>query len=252
MKKLFIILVALISMFSLVACSNQGAGNNASGGGNSTPPQTEEERKITYVISFVQDGQEVIKRYVKQGEKLEEKDIPVPISVDGYDVVWENADFENVFANMTINAIITPKSYTITLNANGGELEKTSQTIKYGSVYNLEVPTRENYTFVGWNYGENSFDQNGKWNVANDVTLTAVWLEKQVDTFSIIFVQSGEPLIIKTLKVGERLALEDIPPVTITQTCFKFFWEKTDEEIMEIADDCIIGVRREGDYTSNY
>ena len=55
--------------------------------------------------------------------------------------------------NETLYAWYTPKSYTLTFNANGGTVSETSRTYKYDeSIGLLPIPTRAGYNFAGW-YG---------------------------------------------------------------------------------------------------
>ena len=54
-------------------------------------------------------------------------------------------------ANATYYAIWTPKTYTLTFNANGGSVSQTTKTVTYGQTYtDLPTPTRNGYTFKGW------------------------------------------------------------------------------------------------------
>ena len=54
-------------------------------------------------------------------------------------------------SNHTLYAHWTAKQYTVTFNANGGEVETTSKTVTYDSTYGtLPTPTRTGYTFKGW------------------------------------------------------------------------------------------------------
>ena len=49
-------------------------------------------------------------------------------------------------------------SYTVTFDANGGNVEYESKKVKYGENYGkLPIPTKEGYTFIGWN-GKNMFN----------------------------------------------------------------------------------------------
>ena len=50
-------------------------------------------------------------------------------------------------------------SRTVTFDANGGEVGVKSKVVKIGDTYGeLPIPTREGYTFKGWN-GKNMFDE---------------------------------------------------------------------------------------------
>ncbi|MBR3135723.1 MAG: leucine-rich repeat protein [Clostridia bacterium] len=53
--------------------------------------------------------------------------------------------------NYTLYARWTPKTYTVTLNPNGGTVSPTTKTVTYGQAYGaLPTPTRSGYTFLGW------------------------------------------------------------------------------------------------------
>ena len=53
--------------------------------------------------------------------------------------------------NYTLYARWTPKTYTVTLNPNGGTCTAGSKTVTYGQEYGtLPVPTRDGYVFAGW------------------------------------------------------------------------------------------------------
>ena len=53
--------------------------------------------------------------------------------------------------NYTLYARWTPKTYTVTLNPNGGSCTVGSKTVTYGQTYGtLPTPTRAGYTFAGW------------------------------------------------------------------------------------------------------
>ena len=60
--------------------------------------------------------------------------------------------------NHTLHAVWTPKTYTVTFNANGGSVSPTTQQVTYNNPYgDLPTPTRSGYTFKGWN-GKNLFN----------------------------------------------------------------------------------------------
>jgi uncharacterized repeat protein (TIGR02543 family) len=53
--------------------------------------------------------------------------------------------------NYTLYARWTPKTYTVTLNPNGGTVTPTTKTVTYGKAYGtMPTPTRSGYTFAGW------------------------------------------------------------------------------------------------------
>ena len=53
--------------------------------------------------------------------------------------------------NFTMYARWTPKTYTVTLNANGGSCTQSNVTVTYDKAYGtLPTPTRTGYTLAGW------------------------------------------------------------------------------------------------------
>lgn len=71
---------------------------------------------------------------------------------DKFDSYTMTAEGANLFAHWTAN------KYKITLNLDGGEMEKTEVEVTYDSLYNLGIPTNPNTTkvFVGWFSEKNS------------------------------------------------------------------------------------------------
>ena len=80
-----------------------------------------------------------------------------------------NLDSEG-FMNVTT---IAKSMYTVTFNSNGGS-SVASQTVNYNEkATQPNNPTREGYTFVGWQLNGNTYDFNIV--VNGNITLTAVW-----------------------------------------------------------------------------
>lgn len=139
------------------------------------------DTRNTYTISFVQSGQQTKTFTVKEGENFTA--IPTPIAKKGYTVVWDKSEFINIDANITVNAIETPKTYTVTLNANGGTVSSTPISVTYGQAYELSTPTHNdsNKVFKGWLLNGVEISTKGTWNIdAEDsvVELTAWWGDK--------------------------------------------------------------------------
>ncbi len=92
-------------------------------------------------------------------------------------------------ANHTLYAHWTGKTYTVTLNANGGSISvdgnsvtTTSKTVTFGSTYGtLPTPTRTGYTFTGWYTsasGGSKVTSSTKVTTASNHTLYAHWTGK--------------------------------------------------------------------------
>ena len=136
--------------------------------------------RAIYTISFVQAGQETKTFEVKEGESFTE--IPTPAAKTGYTVEWDTKDFTNITGNMTVTAIQTAKTYTITLNANGGDLTQTTITLTYGQAYELPTPTHNNDVFVSWTYNGEKIASQGTWMMdveISELTFVAEWVPSE-------------------------------------------------------------------------
>lgn len=116
--------------------------------------------------------------------------------ISGYDfkhwtVEGKQAAVVIPLGDVEVKADCSPKSYVATLNANGGQADKTEQTVVYESGYSLPVPTRAHYSFGGWYVGtQRVTDTDGKssykWSFAENTELVARWIadEFRVTTVS--------------------------------------------------------------------
>ena len=92
-------------------------------------------------------------------------------------------------ADLKLYAVWEYKSYTITFNANGGELGECpeSESITVGADYYIPTaePTRDGYDFVGWNTNKNETTAqykstgNNKITPTGNMTLYAIWATSQ-------------------------------------------------------------------------
>ena len=77
------------------------------------------------------------------------------IWLDGYltDSTYTEQSFSGYIHSETIqDNTLKDKAYTVTFNANGGSVDIGSKTVIYGEEYGtLPIPTRNGYTFKGWN-----------------------------------------------------------------------------------------------------
>lgn len=92
-------------------------------------------------------------------------------------------------ADLIIIGTFTMDSYTITYNANGGDVSPATQKYNITSTDELAVPTRNGYTFAGWkntgeavgSWGANKTTNPAGQNLSNDwgnVELTAQWTQE--------------------------------------------------------------------------
>lgn len=95
-------------------------------------------------------------------------------------------------ADLTLYAVWSPKTYTVTLNAAGGTGGTTSVTATFDDpMPNITIPTRTNYSFLGYFSAQNGqgtqyYDANGSstnsWTTPSNATLYAAWEEHSGET----------------------------------------------------------------------
>lgn len=182
----------------------------------------EEPAETTYKVTFVQSGVENIVREVRSGNAL--TNIPVPQAQKGYSVVWEDVDFENITKDITVNAIATPNTYTITYQLAEDEIMEgeLTQDVTYDATYELKMPVKALHTFSAWTTETQTLPQSGVWTIDADVTLTATW---ELNVWTVTFVQAGEEDIVKTVEKGA--ALTDIPTPKAKEG-YSVAWNVTD------------------------
>ncbi len=165
-----------------------------------------------YNVTFKQNGQEIAVKTVEEGDTL--TDIPSVVPVTGHNVVWNRTDFSNITDHIVVEAIVTPKNYTVTLNANGGQCDKTSVSVTYASAYELPVPTKTGYTFKGWK-GTSVLPQTGEWDIDQEnLLLTAQW---EAATYTVTLdAGNGKVGGAKTLTV--KVTYGQVPTVIIDAT----------------------------------
>ena len=93
---------------------------------------------------------------------------------DGLNYINSNYSAEYAFDGTTENEKV---GIVVALDANGGSVSEESITVVYGESYQLPIPTREGYTFVGWSYNGETLAREGVWQIdmTANVTLIAVW-----------------------------------------------------------------------------
>lgn len=169
MKKSFLLTIftCLLAMLLVVGCeSNQ-----------TSESQPTSDLPIVYVVTFqTEDGE--ITREVVEGQAL--TDIPELPTEAGYTYSWSVSDFSNVTSNMTVTLNKVANVYTITYDLEGledVEIAQLSQEVTFGKTFTLEQPTRECYEFLGWVDADGNTVVDGEYNVADNLTLKAVWTE---------------------------------------------------------------------------
>ena len=130
---------------------------------------------------------------------------------------WRNADGTKTYplggtytenAGITLYPVWTPNRYTITFDTAGGS-DIASITQDYGTAITApEAPTREGYTFIGWDKGI------PKTMPAEDMTVTAQWKDSEKPTGEIKISENSWKAFLNNITFG--LFFKDTQTVTIT------------------------------------
>lgn len=111
-------------------------------------------------------------------------------NVDGE--LIESTSIVSIAADHTLVAKWKIKDYTLSFNANGGEVTTTSKKVAYNSAYGeLPVPTRAGYSFDGWytsTYSGTKVTEETVMNRDSDVTVYARW---SAGTYTVTFDANG-------------------------------------------------------------
>lgn len=195
MKKLLIILMALIlALSTLTACvvepnnPNEGGpeqsgpeqGGPEQGGPEQGGPQT--PTTTYYKVTFKQEGKEDFVIEVESGKGVAEADIPALEQKEGYTVAWETVDLSNITADVTVNATYTAIEYVITLvypSALPEEFKEITEIkLKYGETYELPQrsgdPISGGYEITAWKIEDGTvMPFTGVYNLTKSITLSA-------------------------------------------------------------------------------
>ena len=106
---------------------------------------------------------------------------------DGWDFIGDEPNDNKI--TITQDTILTAKwseiRFDVTIDPNGGIYQEhsTSYTDSYqeGSGVAMGTPTREHYTFDGWQLSVGEFDTDNHFTVMQDVTVTAQWSSIEFD-----------------------------------------------------------------------
>ncbi|NCA68287.1 MAG: hypothetical protein EOM87_09540, partial [Clostridia bacterium] len=138
-------------------------------------------------------------------EYREEIVLPTPLRIGYFFTGWYvdinlTSIFESEIAPLADTALYAgweAISYTVVLDANGGETETNSVSLLFGSEFELPVPVKTAYDFAGWylsggntavRYTDNSGESVISWNIANNSILHARWT---LVTYSISYELDG-------------------------------------------------------------
>lgn len=182
--------------------------------------------EASYTLTYIVDGK------VYQSISVKYRDSITPLEApekEGYTFSgW--SEIPEIMPNhdVTVTGSFTANSYTLTYIVDGEEYK--SFTIKYRDpITPLEAPTKEGYTFYGWDGLPRSMP-------AQNVTVTGYFT---INTYTVMYVLDGEVYTTETLKYGAKI----VPPVILGLEDYTI-WEDV-PETMPAFDITIYGKAKE-------
>lgn len=181
----------------------------------------EKEKDIYYTVTFKGINENILKtESVKKGSSAT---APTPPTIDGYSFVSWDKSFDNVTSDLVVNAIYqenttSPVLFTVTFKDYDGKVLKTENVEKGKGATAPANPTREGFTFKGW---DKDFS-----NVTNGMEVNAVYEANTIvpSTFTVTF-KDYDGRVLKTEKVEKgKSATAPTSPTRVGYT-FKA-WDK--------------------------
>lgn len=173
------------------------------------------ELTVTYYLAIGAEDPLEVQTY-ETGDAIIPAALPEGYECDG----WVDADGNPLPAVMGTKSLVvypknlTPKSYNLTFDANGGHFgdDETNTSITSQVLYGSEIkrpasPVRDGYVFAGWEPNVEAVMPN------HDLTYTAKWETAPVDgeTYSAVFLVDGEPHAQYVLKEGDVIPVPADP-----------------------------------------
>lgn len=175
MRKFLATLLAVVTVAALVvfcSCDTDKPDSSSSA----------EEPTVYVTVTFVQEGQNDVVKTVEKGSAL--TDIPVPASVKGYTVKWEEKNYDAVESDMTVNAVITANTYTITFDyGDSGFVGPETLTVTYDAEFALPENKSTSVSFKGvtWKIEDTGEELvAGKYTVDKNITVKIEYTGKDV------------------------------------------------------------------------
>ncbi|WP_163324831.1 InlB B-repeat-containing protein [Draconibacterium mangrovi] len=144
-----------------------------------------------YTVSFVDwNGTELHSQTVAENGSAT---APADPTREGYTFTGWNVTFDNITSDLTVTAQYTanPITYTVTFVDWDNNVLKTDEVTENSSATAPDNPTRDGYSFTGWDVAFN--------NITSDLTVTALYLP----IYTVTFV-NGDSTVIKMEEVAEN------------------------------------------------
>jgi len=159
---------------------------------------------ITYTVTFMADGEVIATRTVNEGDTLTDiPDVPVKEGYGQTAPIWDVSDFSNITSDMTVNAVYTVNTYTVTFMADGEVV--ATKTVNHGDALTEipEIPEK-----VGYTQKAPAWDVSDFRSIKSDMTVNAVYT---VNTYTVTFMADDKTVATRTVEHGASVA--DIPDI---------------------------------------
>lgn len=142
-------------------------------------------KEIDYEIQYVLNGGTNVNN--PSGYSINDELILNYPQKEGHSFIgWSLGDSSNIekdlvikkgtIGDLTLVAHFSPNNYTINFDLNYESVNNlTSINVVFGEKYKLHVPEQNNYIFSGWYYDGKKMDNEGVYDISEDITLIAIW-----------------------------------------------------------------------------
>ena len=166
--------------------------------------------KDVYTVTFMYNGEVYSTELVEEGSKI--GNIPEPPARTGYTGKWYLGDEEFTYdtpitSDITVNAVYTAKTYTVTFTANAETDNAFTKSFEaaYGeTVIAPDVPEKTGYTGK-WYIGDEEFTS--AYIITSDITVTAKYT---INTYTVTFVVDNE--VLTSVKAEYNTSIKEYVP----------------------------------------
>ena len=166
--------------------------------------------KDVYTVTFMYNGEVYSTELVEEGSKI--GNIPEPPARTGYTGKWYLGDEEFTYdtpitSDITVNAVYTAKTYTVTFTANAETDNAFTKSFEaaYGeTVIAPDVPAKTGYTGK-WYIGDEEFTS--AYIITSDITVTAKYT---VNTYTVTFVVDNK--VLTSVKAEYNTSIKEYVP----------------------------------------
>lgn len=177
---------------------------------STTGTSATEPEKTVYTVSFMYNGELYSTELVEEGSKI--GNIPEPPARTGYTGKWYLGDEEFTYdtpitSDITVNAVYTAKTYTVTFTANAETDNAFTKSFEaaYGeTVIAPDVPAKTGYTGK-WYIGDEEFTS--AYIITSDITVTAKYT---INTYTVTFVVDNE--VLTSVKAEYNTSIKEYVP----------------------------------------